>query len=255
MELDSSDLWRRIPPEEKFELMAQAHASGVTAALIALLVAGTIAVGLRMSPLFWGIAICTPFVFQYAAGKAWRGLRPRLMLAYLAARSAARRYAFSTNGKDLTVSYMFKGTMSNEFDQDNLNDMLQSVYDGVKEAEVWVSLFGDSIVMMSEGKAGALLQFSHLLDDKLLIETEGKEYSRDRAVVFSCRDKKSGTMRKIKLTSKYSAALVVFEKKIIPLHEQVKRKALGGAKAIPQSFEEEQMQEDTEFDVSSGSGW
>jgi len=47
-DLDNSDIWRQVPPEEKFELMARAHASGVFAAFIAVILSGTMAIGFKL---------------------------------------------------------------------------------------------------------------------------------------------------------------------------------------------------------------
>lgn len=211
-----SEIWRLVPPEEKFELMAKAQSKGVLAASIALIVCGTVAVGLKMSWVMWGSIVCCPFIFQFAAGKAWRGLRPRCLLEYLAARSASRRYAFAARAKDLTPSLIFKGRIEQVYEQEHLQEALEAMVNKTKEAEVWVSLFGDAVVMISEQLGGAQVKFSHLLDEKLEVtghSSSGKEYASDKHLLFTVHDKMMGA-KQFRLTSRYPAALVAFEKKM-----------------------------------------
>ena len=237
MELDTSDLWRRIPPEEKFELMAKAQANGASASIIAVVICCTIAVGLKLPTLMWGSFVCAPFVFQYAAGKTWRKVRPTVMLEYLAARSAARRYAFSASGKELTVNFMFKGIVRKEFTPEQESERLENMVDNVQNAAVWVALFNDSLVMMREGRAGAELEFAQLLDEKITIHGRGKEYSNERELLISARNR-SMEIKTICLTSRFPAALVVFEKLAHQLIAAAKHKAaipIPGLKAEEES--------------------
>lgn len=222
--IDSSDLWRQIPPEEKFDLIARAHSHGVLACLVTFLVGCTLAVGLKQSWLMWGSLIMAPFLFQFFSGRAWRGIRPNLMLEYLAARSAARRYAFTARSKDLTLAFIFRGTIERQYEDEEAElKALEASIDNTRETQVWVSLFNDAIVMMSEMSGGAKVEFAHLLNDKLLVEgtspAEKGEYARDREVYLSYSDRKPGP-QKVKLTSRYPAALIVFEKKIQKLIQE-----------------------------------
>ncbi len=232
--IDSSDLWRQIPPEEKFDLIARAHSLGVLACLVTFLVGCTLAVGLKQSWLMWGSLIMTPFVFQFFSGRAWRGIRPNLMLEYLAARSAARRYAFTTRAKDLTLNFIFRGTIERQFEDDEAElKALEAAIENTTQTQVWVALFKDAIVMMSEMPGGAKIEFAHLLNDKLVIEgrssSDRGEYSVGREVFLSYSDRKPGP-QKVKLTSRYPAALVVFEKKIQKLiNENIQLAALPEA--------------------------
>jgi len=214
--INSKEIWRQIPPEEKFALMSRAHAKGFVVCIIAFIVASTIAVALQLPWFMWGALLLSPFIFQFAAGKEWRGLRPRVMLEYLAARAAARRYAFTIQSKDLALNFMFRGILRREFENDEGHmKELEWAIEHNKETEVWVALFKDSLVLMSECKGGARVEFAHLLDDKFSAEgrSDSGEYSSDREVVLSYEDKREGLERAV-LTSKYPAALVVFEKKL-----------------------------------------
>lgn len=211
------DVWRIVPPEEKFEIMAKAQSKGVFACLIAVVIASTMAVGFKASWLMWASIIISPFIFQFAAGKAWRALRPKVMLEYLAARSASRRYAFAAKAKDLTPNLIIRGNLEELFNNDQLQEAMEAMIDNTKEAEVWVTLFGDAVVMISERQGGAELRFAHVLDDKLQITSrsaDGNDYSSSKELFFEVRGKDNENKKRFKLTSKYPAALVVFEKKI-----------------------------------------
>ena len=216
MIIESTEIWRQIPPEEKLQLMSRAHAKGVTVAIITVIICSTIAVGLQLSWIMWGGFVMCPFIFQFAAGKEWRGLRPRIMLEYLAARSAARRYAFTANGKDLTLSFMFRGHMERIFDEDKAQEALEAAIAKTKEAEVWVALFADSVILMSEQSGGARLEFSSLLSPEKIQVTsssgDSRDYSSSKELILASLHKSD--RRKVKLTSNYPAALVVFEKKL-----------------------------------------
>src|SRR5262245_17453106 len=134
--IDNSEAWRQIPPEEKFALMSRAHGSGILACGITIILGCTLAVGLHMPWLMWGSMIASPLIFQFAAGKAWRDLRPKIMLEYLAARSAARRYAYTADSKDLTVSLIFRGHAEEMFEKDAIQDALEAIIANNKSAEV-----------------------------------------------------------------------------------------------------------------------
>lgn len=249
-DLDGSEIWRTIPPEEKIELLSQAHAKGILSAGTAILVSSTLAVGLHIPWILWGGLITAPFVFQFSAGKAWRGLRPRLVLEYLAARAAARRYAFSNKGKDLTVSMIFRGVLSQEFGEEKVQEALEAALENTKEAAVWVALFGDSVVMMSEDAGGARCQLAQVLNNKLTVESKtgpsGKDYANDKEVFLTIRNKKDEETR-YKLRSRHAAALVVFEKK---LQAQMKAAKAGAPLEIPEL--DPSLADDSDSSISSG---
>ena len=216
MDSIEDEIWRMVPPEEKFELMARAQSKGVFASAIGIVVLCTMAVGLRIGALMWISFIITPFVFQFAAGKEWRSLRPRTLLEYLAARSASRRYAFSTKSKDLTASMIFKGQLKEVFDNEHVQEAMEAIIAKNAEATVWISLFGDSFTMIAEKLGGAELKLAHLIDDKIKIYSEspsGSEYASDKTVFLKVTNR-DGEQKTYQLQSRYPAALVVFEKRL-----------------------------------------
>lgn len=233
--LDNSELWRNIPPEEKLELMAKAHASGILTALVLIVIGGTLAIGFQIRWLFWAAIIISPLVFQVITGKRWRDLRPRAMLEYLAARAAARRYAYIIKAEDLHLNFLFRGHMEHVFSDDEVMSQLEASVTNTKEATVWISLFGDALICMSEATGGAELQFGQVLNEKIdLISPEGEQYTNNRELIIKYHDKQIGE-RKLKLTSKYPAALIVFEKKL----EQTLEIAKNSNSSILDSLDEE----------------
>ena len=217
------DIWRSVPPEEKFEAMAQAQAYGVVSASIMVLICSTIAVGLKLKWLMWGSLICSPFIFQFAAGKKWRDVKPRVMLEYLGARSAARRFAFSARGKNLTCKFMFRGKIEQIFPESAVQEALEAMIDNTNEAQVWVALFGDSLVLLQESIGGAEARFAQLIDDKLSIESRSLDnrgdYSSHKEIILKATNRARTKTDTFRLTSPYPAALIVFEKKLAQLRE------------------------------------
>jgi hypothetical protein len=217
------DIWRSVPPEEKFEAMAQAQAYGVVSASIVVLICSTIAVGLKLKWLMWGSLICSPFIFQFGAGKKWRDVKPRVMLEYLGARSAARRFAFSARGKNLSCKFMFRGKIEQIFPESAVQEALEAMIDNTNEAQVWVALFGDSLVLLQENIGGAEARFAQLIDDKLSVESRALDnkgdYSSNKEIILKASNRARTKVDTFRLTSPYPAALIVFEKKLAQIRE------------------------------------
>ena len=226
--ISGKEIWRQIAPEEKFDLIHRAHAKGVMVCLITFIIAGTLAVGLKASWIMWGGFVISPFVFQFASGKAWRTVRPRAMLEFLAARAAARRYAFMIQSKELELNLMFRSCLSHEFtDEEGRLKELEAAIEHTRETGVWVALFKDAVVMISEKAGGARLEFGHLIGSELKLETssEQDEYSNARRLTLEYTDRRGTTVR-VCLGGKYPAALAVFERRLrAQLHEG---QAVGG---------------------------
>ncbi len=223
--LHPEEVWRRIPPEEKFELMARAQAKGILSVVVTIGVFATISVALHVVELIWMAVLSSPLVFQFSAGRAWRSLRPTAILEHLAARSAARRFAFGLNGRDLAVQLLFKGNLIEHIAPDPKSFSFESMTRQVRENEVWIALFTDALVMLAESEDGAALEFAHLVDDKLRISGESDpgetEYSATRRLSIEYTEtKRSDTLRRFTLTSQYPAALVVFEKKLLQIRQE-----------------------------------
>lgn len=219
--LDSAELWKRIPPEEKFELMSRAQAKGVSAALSLIILAGTCAVGFRTNLILWASFLVAPLVFQLAAGRAWRRLRPVIMLEYLAARSAARRYAFSARGKELSATMLFRGTLERHVrhEEEEISEREEQTSEIM---DVWIGLFPDSLVIMSEGIRGANLEYCQLMTERTQIE--GEQIGRGQYEVRIMRgDSKTDLETTIVLRSRHPGALLVFAKRLVAYQQEAIR--------------------------------
>jgi hypothetical protein len=246
--LDHDEAWRHIPPEEKLSILSQAHSSALLSAVVYCIIGGTSAVAMQQPWLLWGALLTSPMVFQFAAGRAWRTLKPATMLRYLAARSAARRYAYAANAKDLEVSLIFRGFLDKNHGELLVRDAIESMVGQVEETEVWVALFEDALVMMSEQPGGAGLEFAYPVTDKLGIETQSKsgaDYAADKEIFLSYSDK-DGRQHKVKLTSDFPGALVVFEKRLRAFQSKSKEKLLATTFTAPSRSHVEEAQEEND---------
>lgn len=219
--LRQEELWRHIPPEEKFRQMAKAHSKGLMAATSTVLLGSAIAVGFQVVAALWISILLCPLAFQVASHTAWRAIRPRVMLEYLAARSAARRYAYLLNARELDVIQIFKANLQRQFEnkEQELEDAVLAIEKEAFNAEVWVALLSDCLVIMSEEPGGAKLEFGNLLTASLQIDSPADtDYTKDKEVFLSHQEK-SGSLTKFRITSECPAALVVFEKRLRSLRK------------------------------------
>jgi hypothetical protein len=238
MAIDSEEIWRQVVPEEKIAMMSRAHSSGVFWGAIAVLSGCTFAMALQIQALMWFGIFLSPVVFQVAAGKAWRGIKPRLMLEFLAARSAARRLAFNQGARDLNLLMLFRGNCQPIFERDDLTEALNHSFANKAREAVWIGVFSDTIIVMSEGIGGAALVCGYSINDKLAIESsDAGGYTQDKEVILSAADRLTGKMHRHRITSNYAGALVVFEKRIIGLKKE-KIEALSGQQQKAEEKEE-----------------
>ncbi len=238
--VDPTDIWGRVPPEEKFEILAKAQARGVGAAVVVAIVGCTLAVGFKFDWLMWGALLVSPLIYQFVAGKAWRDLKPPVILEYLAARSATRRFAFTTKSQDLYLHLMFRGDVE-KLPSNDLGEALEDTIPVGTKTPVWIGLFTDCVVLIREEIGGAVCVMSHLLDEKLTIRGESpesdREYSNDRQVLLSYTSKK-GVGNRYRVTSRFPAALIVFERKALTLQEENSAKGFVVPDAIVAALSE-----------------
>ncbi len=221
--IDNSEAWRQVAPEEKFEMMNRAHAIGVIAAFICIIVLCTIAVAFKTTSIMWAGIVLSPLIFQYAAGKAWRDLKPRITLEYLAARSAARRFAFAEGAKDLHLQLLFRGSATPVLDRSDIQQALENAAQNVLHTETWVALFNDTVVMMNEHPGGASLVFGHGINERLSLESsDNGGYSNTKELLINAKDR-AGVESKFKLNGPYPGALAVFEKRVLQLQSEFKK--------------------------------
>jgi hypothetical protein len=148
-------------------------------------------------------------------------VKSRLLLKYLAARSASRRYAFNIHSRDLEILLLFRAILHKErFSLSNAVSFQEEAVDNLEHLPVWVALFDDAVVIMSERSGGAKAEFLHLIDSNLRVKgvsPEGQgDYSAERSLelISTAETRFSG---KYLLSSDTPAALVVFEKKLSSL--------------------------------------
>lgn len=221
-QLNSDEAWRQIPVEEKLEIMAKAHAKGLYSAALLVVVGATCAAALQQVWLLWTSLLGAPLAFQFSSGKAWRDMKPALMLRYLAARSAARRYAYAARSKALNLTLLFRGFLEPDFSEQDIEGKLSAMADDVHQTEVWIALFEDTIVMMSEQRGGAALEFSHPVNSRLAITSnDDGGYSANKELRFVYKDR-DDRQHRFKLTSSFPAALVVFERQYQALLQKSK---------------------------------
>lgn len=206
-------------------ILARAQASGIASVFAFLTVAGTLAVGFQQPMLFWVTLLASPIIFQFSASRKWRYLRPKAMLEYLAARSAARRYAFAVKASDLTLSVIFRGKMELVYEQNDAEGVLDALNAAVSNnaaTEVWISLFDDALILMSERRGGAQLEFGHIVNERLSIAVDPATLdlpARERAYILSL-DQRSQGLYQVRLKSEYPAALNVFYQRLRQLIDQ-----------------------------------
>jgi 6-pyruvoyl-tetrahydropterin synthase len=238
-QFEDLEVWRQIPPEEKLEMMARAHAKGLTTSLGVILLGSTCAIAFQEVSLMWGTILVSPIIFQMSASKAWRGLKPVKILRYLAARSAARRYAYTAQSSDLTMDLIFQGAIEEVIDESNAEEVLEAAARNVKATEAWITLFKDTVVVMSEKTGGAKSELVAPIDHKLLVDSnslDGQDYSTSKEVYLTTvipgldTLAEEDTRTRYKLTSASPGALVVFEKKLLELKKKRELEAIKMAK-------------------------
>ncbi|MCB0334975.1 MAG: hypothetical protein KDD62_01675 [Bdellovibrionales bacterium] len=215
--LNKTEAWRQIPPEIKLEMMNKAHAKGVFAVLMAIATATTCTIALKQMYIFWSCVIISPFIFQFATGKAWRAIKPVIMLQFLAVRSAARRFAYQTKSRDLDLRLVFPGELEKVFDSDDVQQALEHIVDDTLVNAAWITLFADTVVVLTEEIGGARLEWACPITHELSMEIEnpdskGKDYAPGKQITLV--EKKATYERRIKLRSQYPGALIVFQKQL-----------------------------------------
>ncbi|MCB0328701.1 MAG: hypothetical protein KDD70_03530 [Bdellovibrionales bacterium] len=213
----SEEAWRLIPPEEKLTILARAHACGVLWALSLVAVGATMAVSFQSPSIFWTAIIACPIVFQFSASRRWRTLRPKCLLEYLAARSVTRRYAYAIKSADLEISLLFRGFLTHEAEGTDSFELYSQHYGNeLSNIPVWIALFPDSVVVISEQFGGANLEFGHVINARFKMTSEspdGREYSPNLKVLLEYDDRNYGK-HLVSLTARYPAAINAFEKKL-----------------------------------------
>jgi|LauGreDrversion4_2_1035121.scaffolds.fasta_scaffold04425_6 hypothetical protein len=218
------DIWQKIPPQERAEVVTRAQSTAISTVLVVLMFGWAMAVGMREQWYFWGAFLIIPFAFQVATSKAWHSLKPKLIVEYTAARAAACHYAQQANGHLLVPQAQFKGFLERQFsdDQQSESDLITDRPEEPRgPVPVWITLFPDSLVMFSETPFGSQREFAHTFSEDVSVSTEEMEedFGDQRRLMISARDEK-GAERRWVLTSKYSALLTACQRKLLSAMER-----------------------------------
>lgn len=209
--------WNSVPVEERLDILSKAHASGLMAGIGSMLVMGTIGYGFdNIWVLATGIGLGF-FLVPMFSSYSWRRNKPAAILAYLAARAVSRRYAYGHDCTDLEVVLIYRGEFKELFDnreEEELErqrlDMSANIY---RKKTVWISLLRGAIVVLSERKGGAKLEFySPITNDVKVRKATANEDISDSAVIIEGIGNAEG--RTILLDSPSRGAQYVFEKQL-----------------------------------------
>jgi hypothetical protein len=219
--VNHNDCWGKIPPEEKILLLRTTNSTATLSAAVLVAAASGLAIGFHFPWLFWGALLIVPVLFKIVANSRFKQEKSKLMLLYLAARSAARRFAFKYKSKDLTVLLLFRANLASHTDS-SVQEEGEKRFNVIQEKPdasiaVWIALFSDVVIIFREEAGGARIQFAHTVDMRLRVSgfsLDGSgEYSSSRVVILESEDK-TRKLRAVRLTSRTPGALVVFEKKL-----------------------------------------
>jgi hypothetical protein len=239
------DIWQKIPPEEKTEVVSRAQSTAISAILVVLMFGWAMAVGMREQWYFWGTFLIVPFAFQVATSKAWHALKPKLIVEYTAARATACFYAQQANGHHLIPSTQFRGLLERQFsdDQHPESDLSEERKEEPRgPVRVWITLFPDSLVMFSETPFGSQREFAHSFSEDISVSTEEMEedFGDQRRLMLSVRDE-AGAERRWVLSSKHAPQLTICQRKLLGAMERrqflVAQASLAKQNAIKQEIQ------------------
>ncbi len=241
LNLSVDDAWNAVALEERLELVSKAQAHGLIGCTCSVLLIGTIAYGFDAIWLLWAGMATVPFVFPLFASYSWRRGKPALILAYLAVRAVARRYAYGYNLTDLDIVLIYRGTMKELFktkEEEALSKHKQTIdFEAPVETDklVWICLLRGGVLVLSERAGGAKLEFITPIVPELEVrKPRPDEDAPDNAVVIEGCHMSKG--RVVMISSTAVAAQYVFDKQLDALWSESRRtaerlEALRAAKA------------------------
>lgn len=220
--------WQSVALEERLELISRSQATGVLASVAAMSLMGSIAYGFdQIWLLAAGFSSCI-FVFPLFSSYCWRREKPGLILAYLAVRAVARRYAYGYNIPDLDIVLIYRGLMKEIFiNREDEELAKQREYVELDRApseykNVWIVLMRGGVVILSEKLGGAKLEFLTPITHESTLEqpSANEELPYERALQLDGMHGAKG--RTVIITTKYPGAQYVFEKRFLALVEEQK---------------------------------
>lgn len=222
------DIWQSVALEERLELISKCQASGFTASLVNLFVVGSIAYGFDKISLLAIAVAGSFFVFPLFSSYTWRNGRPSIILAYLAVRTIARRYAYSFDFANLDILLIYRGhakQIFNSKEEEELHQQRQKIdlnYKGNICKPVWIVLTRGGVIVLSEKKGGAKLEFmTPFTHENAITDTDEDIEINEKGCIIDGTAQSKGKRYLIK--SRYKAAQYVFERQFGALvEEQIK---------------------------------
>lgn len=211
------DIWQSVSLEERLDLISRSQASGFISSIITLLLVGSIAYGLDEIWLLVAAVGCSFFTFPLFSSHSWRTGKPSLILAYLAVRTLARRYAYAFDLQNIDIILIYRGhfkeilgSEEEEYNrQKNLADFGQVADDFIP---VWIILMRGGVIVLSERVGGAKLEFiTPIVHDTKLTELESGLGRREVGCVLDGSGMNKG--KSIILKTNYKGAHYVFTKR------------------------------------------
>jgi hypothetical protein len=216
-----AETWQKIPEEERGELLARAKAQGVESCCVCLLIGCALAISLKAQWIALGTIAFLPLLYQVVSTQIWLEIKPLATISYFLAATTSRIYAQHLRSQDPCVKMIFRGS---------LESVPAQVEDAVSEEfpeeaaderpapkDVWISLFPDALIMISEGIDGANLEFAHstLRDFQVALDSpDGEETpSRSSRLLIQTTANDSVASRWV-VSSPHPATLVACERKI-----------------------------------------
>jgi len=245
--LGIKEAWNAVALEERFEMIARSKAEGIVASGAFAFVMGSVAYGFDEIWLLVVAAAGAVLVMPLFASYSWRKNKPATIMAYLAVRSVARRYAYGYKISDFGVVLIFKGELeelyASEADEQLAAQKETVDFDSTRQRRknVWLCLLRGGLVALSERPGGAKLEFLCAVAPELIVRKplSSEDYSPRSVILESPAT--TGVVRKVVISSAYSGAMYVFEKQLLRLkdedslrrerqEQQMRARAVGNAK-------------------------
>ncbi len=223
--LSVNDAWNAVALEERLELLARAKAHGIIAAAASLLVALAIAYGFDQIWLLAAGLVGAVSIAPLFTNHSWRFGKAKLILSYLAARSIARRYAFGYRLDNLEIILLCRGIAQpyyrnrEEEEFSRTTEEIDFESGNYRGKEVWICLLRGGIVILSERKGGAKLEFlTPVLPDITCRRATAEDSAEPGSLIVTGSGFAAG--KAVALTSPYPGALYVFEKRLSRLIQE-----------------------------------
>jgi hypothetical protein len=217
------ELWLKVPEEERRELLTYAQSRAVETCALFTLIGFSTAIGLQTPWLLLAILVLLPITYQIVSGRLWRELKPQTLVRYFVAGSTAQQFAEQLHSRDPSLKLIFRGSLQTIPVKDDIPPETQEQFaEELREeipapCDVWISLFPDSLVIISEGDNGAQLEFAHSTLQNFAValdtpEEAGAEHAANRLLIQTT-DEDIVTGRWV-LSSPHTETLLACERKI-----------------------------------------